>query len=539
MHALGEVFANRMPIVLDPRKGRVIAFAQEGANQFSDLDKDGFPEILHVSLGQVINLFDPERIGKFKQTIGAGPKDWFEVPQSSGKVLTLEKEEVRPVAAEPDQDRVNSGWGEDAEVSADTGSGIGEEKSLVLNDLETQPKPQNSDLSQEEMATDGEGICFAVGGASGVMGEMSYDYAPSNTALTQLNMGVVGDLGTGKTQLLKALMYQIARDPSRNRGVAPKFLVLDTKRDYGGNEGINGVMHDALGIKVIRPFNMPLNIFDIRGSKEFHPMMAKANFFVDILDKIHSGMGPIQRTNLFEAIQTAFEEKGYEPGMDFSNFEAPTLKDVFEAYASNGQKDSPYSIMHQLLMNKLFVEDASQAQSFSEFFSSSVVVSLGDIASMDKPLRLALVIFLNLYRDYMLNVEKRKYIGSDPQLRFVDSYVLIDEAKLIMDLDLQVLEDLLRKGREFGVGVVLSSQYPGDFKSRSMNYGEALATWFIHKVPKVTEKELEQLGFQNVAGLPQKIKTLEPHHCLYKSYGCNGEVIHATPYYKIVQGEGA
>src|SRR5690606_26101863 len=44
----------------------------------------------------------------------------------------------------------------------------------------------------------------------------SRHFCPSNTALNQLNMGVVGDLGTGKTQLVKSLVYQIARGAHNN-----------------------------------------------------------------------------------------------------------------------------------------------------------------------------------------------------------------------------------------------------------------------------------------------------------------------------------
>src|SRR5690606_6898515 len=38
-----------------------------------------------------------------------------------------------------------------------------------------------------------------------------------DTALNQLNMGVVGDLGTGKTQLLKSIVFQIADGAPENR----------------------------------------------------------------------------------------------------------------------------------------------------------------------------------------------------------------------------------------------------------------------------------------------------------------------------------
>ena len=334
------------------------------------------------------------------------------------------------------------------------------------------------------------GVNFIIGTTKGALGGREFNYSPSNTQLTQLNMGVVGDLGTGKTQLLKRILFGLTNDSSKNRGKLPKILILDTKRDYDGSYGRNDqVLIDQIQAKVLPPYKIPLNIFDIRGSEETDPKIQKSYFFVDILDKIYSGIGPVQRNNLLSAIDIAFEERGYKPGMDFEHFESPTIRDVFEAYQTIVKKpDTPYAIMSDLVRMNLFEEESSKTTSFSDLFESSIVVSLGSIANLKNPLKVALVIFLNLYQEYMLKVESQPYLGSDPQLRFIDSYILIDEAKLIMDHEFQVLDDLLRKGRMFGIGVILSSQYLGDFKSGKINYGQALSTWFIHKVPNITDK---------------------------------------------------
>lgn len=58
----------------------------------------------------------------------------------------------------------------------------------------------------------GDGVRFDVGRLTDSMGEASADFWPANTALTQLNIGVVGNLGTGKTQLIKALVAKYARN---------------------------------------------------------------------------------------------------------------------------------------------------------------------------------------------------------------------------------------------------------------------------------------------------------------------------------------
>lgn len=52
----------------------------------------------------------------------------------------------------------------------------------------------------------------------------------SNTVVNQLNIGITGDLGTGKTQLIKSIIYQISSSSLTNRGIAPNILLIDYKK---------------------------------------------------------------------------------------------------------------------------------------------------------------------------------------------------------------------------------------------------------------------------------------------------------------------
>ena len=63
----------------------------------------------------------------------------------------------------------------------------------------------------------------------------------SDTRLNQPNIGVVGDLGTGKTQLLKSVVYQIAKSAESNRGVKPRVLIFDYKKDYSSEDFVKAV----------------------------------------------------------------------------------------------------------------------------------------------------------------------------------------------------------------------------------------------------------------------------------------------------------
>ena len=145
-----------------------------------------------------------------------------------------------------------------------------------------------------------------------------------------------------------------------------------------------------------------------------------------------------------------------------------------------------------------------------------------------------LVLFLNLYYEYIINVVKRPYVGQDPQLRFIDSMLLVDEADNIMKYNFDVLRQILLQGREFGIGVLLASQYLSHFRTRDTDYSEPLLTWFVHKVPNVTSRELESIGLSKVASSTvEKVKTLDIHQCLYKTLDVPGRFIRTLPFYLI------
>lgn len=404
------------------------------------------------------------------------------------------------------------------------------------------PLDKQYQVNDVESNISNKGIEFEVGVTEGALSEFSYKFHPSNTSLNQLNIGIVGDLGTGKTQLIKALIYNISRNPDKNRGKSPKFLIMDTKRDYdgSGDKETDKKFVNDINAKVVKPFNLPINLFDIRNSKDDHPALSKAEFFIDILKKIYGGIGPNQENTILTAVINSFEKLGYTPQrLDYKDFKSPTLKDIFEEYKLLiGDKiDVPFSLMNKLVLAKLFEENKEKTVDFKDFFEQTVVLSLGGIASNDRNLKMVMIIFMNMFREYMLGVKKLEFISMDDfQLRNIDSYLLIDEANLIMEYELPVLEDLLLKGREFGVGIILSSQYLSHFRKSDTNYIEPLLTWFIHKIPNVTIKEIQALGLHNANDLlVSKIKSLECHYCLYKSLGADGVVIKGVPYYKLIE----
>jgi hypothetical protein len=295
-----------------------------------------------------------------------------------------------------------------------------------------------------------------------------------------------------------------------------------------------------MNARVVKPYKLPINLFDIRNSLDDNPALTKAEFFIDILKKIYGGIGPSQENNIIRAVIEAFNINGYKPNLEnYKEFRSPTINDIFDKYVEiiDGKFDTPFSIMNRFVLNNFFEGDSTKTVSFQEFFNQSIVLSLGGVASNGSLLKMIMIFFLNMYREYMLGVKKHDFISKDTyQLRKIDSYLLIDEANLIMEYELPVLEDLLYKGREFGIGILLSSQYLSHFKKSRTDYIQPLLTWFIHKVPNISVKELQSLGLTNVdENTVRKIKSLEKHECLYKGLNAPGIIIKGDPHYILDQ----
>ena len=407
-------------------------------------------------------------------------------------------------------------WELEAVEQVDSGSG---DEPVDLPDEEKVEPPS-------EPTENTTGLRFLVGHTIRGFTEEEVFYYPGNTKLNQLNVGVVGDLGTGKTQLIQGLIHQHRVNPEKNRGFKPNILIFDYKKDYSKPDFV-----EATGARVVKPFDIPLNLFDTRDlSQQKNAWLQRSKFFSDILNKIYSGIGPKQRVNIKEAVKNA-----YESSASFGS-SMPTINGVFEAYTdlSGGSVDSPYSIMSDLVDGGYFVSDHSQVMPFSKFLEGIVVIDLAEVGQDDQTKNMLVVILLNLFYDHMLRIEKKPFIGKDPSLRFVDTMLLVDEADNIMKYEFDVLKRILLQGREFGVGVLLASQYLSHFRTSHENYMEPLLTWFIHKVPNINVKELEGIGLSNVdSEMAEAVKSLNVHECLYKSLDVDGRIIRGRPFFEM------
>lgn len=512
-------------IEVDPR-GRLIVVDESHSSTSRDHDHDGFDETIVVGsedAGKIV-AGDPTA---FYRMVHARLGDWDLMPTKAAEQVAAEAPhahaeanvgeapaEVEPAAAVPPAD--NARLNTDVPATDATPAALPNEG----------PDSGDNDLP----VIQGAGVVLQVGRT--VDGFKARDLALniSDTRLNQLNMGVVGDLGTGKTQLLKSLICQIASSGEQNRGIRPRFLIFDYKRDYSSEDFVA-----ATGARVVRPHRLPLNLFDTRTIGDVPtPWLDRFRFFADVLGKIYPGIGPVQRDKLKRAVREAYEAAPV--GVP------PTLRDVHEAYATilDGKSDSPMAIIDDLMDMEIFEPDQSRTVPFDQFLDGVVVIALDALGQDDHSKNMLVAVMLNMFYENMLRTPKRPFLGSDPQLRAVDSYLLVDEADNIMRYEFDVLRKLLLQGREFGTGVILASQYLRHFKAGATDYREPLLSWFVHKVPNVTASELSALGLAANAGeVAERVKTLGNHQCLYKSFDVGGEIIRGYPFFELIRAREA
>lgn len=524
---LSSILQEKTQIAIDDR-GRLIIVDSSSQSDVFDDDSDRYNETL------VITHSDAHKII-------TSPEDSL-IPNLVNKIQDWETCCVQPLSQKPHTSvesvakptSLGDEAGEKDELGEASVKGSGGDVSVVQDTTKNEDemggeKIEGGGDQQEDTRVFGNdedlGVRFSVGKSLGGFVEKEHFFHPSNTALNQLNIGVIGDLGTGKTQLLQALLYNLRSCKEANRGESPNILIFDYKKDYS-----KPLFIEQTGAKVVKPFEIPLNLFDTKDSESQTPWLTRSNFFFDIISKIFTGVSAMQKERLKQAAKKAYDRA------EVNGVGAPTICDVFEKYKEDGGRpDTPWTIMSDLVDQRIFVETHEKAVSFREFFKGVVVIDLASLGQDDSTKNLIVIIFLNLFYENMLKIPKKDFIGQDPQLRALDSFLLVDEAYNIMRYEFELLKSILLQGREFGVGVILASQYLSHFKGKRENYAESLRSWFIHKVPDVSVKALEGLGFSQVnEDVSRRVKELEVHECLYRTQEVEGEFMKGHPFYKLV-----
>ncbi|MFT5545211.1 ATP-binding protein, partial [Rheinheimera aquimaris] len=337
-------------------------------------------------------------------------------------------------------------------------------------------------------------------------------WEPTNTArFMNTNTGIIGTMGTGKTQFTKAMITQLYRNQHNNVNSAPiGMLIFDYKSDY-----VDDAFISATDAKKYKLFKLPYNPLSLFGDTPMLPIHTAAGFS-ETMAKAY-GLGPKQQLKLENLILEAYTAAGITPE-DASTWHkpAPTIEDIWALFIAQEkvEEDSLYAALSKLARFKIFESIPENMTSLYELTTGITVIELAGYPSEIQNLVVALT--LDLFYSQM---QKRGKPDVQGDYRQITKMILVDEADNFMSQNFSSLRRILKEGREYGVGVVLSTQDITHFKTGENNYASYILTWVIHRVAEIRNADIKAIFNVDDKGeqenLMETIRKLEKHYSLY------------------------
>ena len=333
------------------------------------------------------------------------------------------------------------------------------------------------------------------------------------------NMGIIGTMGTGKTQFTKSLITQLCINQKNNFSSTPLgILIFDYKGDYNKSKADFVSVTKAT---VIKPYKIRYNPFSLSHRRHDMPLMPLhiANTFTDTISKIY-GLGSKQNSVLLESITEAYRQQGISPENEATwNKPAPTFEQVYKIYESGSfgnVKDSLSAVMNKLHQFVIFEPDPFKTVSLAELLKGTVVI---DLSGYDEDIQ-SLIVAITLDQFYS-QMHAGGSSKTDGKLRQLRTFIFVDEADNFMKTGIPSLKKILKEGREFGVGVILSTQSLKHFCSSDDNYSKYMITWVIHNVSDLNRRDIEfvlksQQKSDEAEDLFMSVKGLKKHESIVK-----------------------
>lgn len=364
-------------------------------------------------------------------------------------------------------------------------------------------------------------------------------YPNDTSQLFHTNTGIIGTMGTGKTQFTKSLVTQLFRNQCNNIGNEPLgILIFDYKGDY--NESKEDFVK-ATNARVLKPYHLPFNPLALTRSRVFKPLLPihTANAFKDTLSKVY-GLGPKQQNTLFQCIIDAYARKGIIAG-DSVTWDKipPTFDTVYSIYSSDDKikkNDSLAAAMDKLSQFQVFEGNPEKTQSLFELLNGVVVI---DLSGFDTDIQsLIVAITLDLFYSQMQAAGSSRLEG---QYRQLTRMILVDEADNFMSEGFSSLKKILKEGREFGVGTILSTQFLKHFGNGDDDYSKYILTWVVHNVADLRNSDVEFVfkteakSFESTV-LYNDIKALQKHYSIIKISNQRPRYVRDKAFWELVQG---
>jgi len=345
------------------------------------------------------------------------------------------------------------------------------------------------------------------------------EWFPTSTdKVMHTNTGIIGTMGTGKTQFTKSLITQLVRNTGNNVDGKPiGVLIFDYKGDYIKDDFVSATRAKVIDLHHL-PYN-PLALVLGKNPKRLLPLHT-ASTLQDTISKAFN-LGNKQRALLKELIMSAYAAKGIDRSAESTwTRTCPTISDVCNIYLSDEDAavDSLHAVLSELYDFEFFEPKGENAVGLFDLLEGVVVINLNGYNTEIQNLVVAITLDL-----FYAQMQIQGHSRIDGNFRQINKMILVDEADNFLSKNFESLRKILKEGREFGVGTILSTQFLNHFATAENEYSNYILTWIIHRVNEIKDKEVASLF-----DLPNRndrdeligvIKSLEKHYSIVNLAG--------------------
>lgn len=355
---------------------------------------------------------------------------------------------------------------------------------------------------------------------------------PTDTTQTKnTNTGIIGTMGTGKTQFTKSLVTQLVQKQDNNvTGSKIDMLIFDYKGDYIDDDFVK-----ATNATVLKPFHLPYNPLALFGDQDLLPIHA-TNLFITTIAKAF-GLGQVQKTKLDDLIMQAYEKYEIYPADEDSWIKtAPTMQDVWDIFSEDEKVpiDSLYAALHKIKKFQIFEPNPEKTKSLYDVIDGVTVIKLSGYDSDIQNLIVAIT--LDIFYSQMHIKGYSEEVGG---FRQITKMILVDEADNFMSQNFESLKKILKEGRAFGVGTILSTQQLTHFKTSEDNYAEYIQSWIVHQVSTIKSQDVTSIfnisNKHEAEELMEQIRRLEKHFSIYVDGNKNMVKMHDLAFWELIQ----
>lgn len=270
------------------------------------------------------------------------------------------------------------------------------------------------------------------------------------------NIAIAGMAGSGKTQLIKDVLYQISQKTNNEL----KFIFFDYKGE--GDSGSLSTFLESTKCKfvdIIKDGGLDFNPLSVIKTDQNHRLFS-INLFVETIATFTPNIGINQKSILKGILTELFDS--------IDGNRTPTINELFssvnEFYEKNSKKkDSLYAGIEDLNSN-VFNCDFSKKSIFDESLYLNLPQELSDTLR-----QLIVFLILRYLVSFFSSTNDCTPVDSIFPLRYV---IVIDEAHIYLKNKnaSKALEDMLRLLRSKGVVIIMLSQGAEDYKTKNFDF---------------------------------------------------------------------